>query len=155
MVNMCSKLPVQIFNKHNDSDRTLLMIYRGSCPKLFWHCHSEASAVTPLLAESCMSAKTGGSHFPAFPKNPFCHLVCAGTAVHVNTGLGTDGAQACLTKKKFPPLANICYEKDQTSSLWALHSSHLCSEIPNLDFCFQMNFCSWEIRDGVKTLVQN
>lgn len=90
---MCSKLSVQIFPKHTGSNRTLLIICKGLCPKL------DIAILRPLLslfflAASCMNAKTGGSYFPVFPKSPSCPLVCAGTVVHVAVdNLGTDLAQ--------------------------------------------------------------
>lgn len=131
MVNTCSKLPVQIFPKHTGSNRPLIVICRRSCPKLFWHCHSEASAVTSFLASrklhECQKWWFILSSVP--PKSLLLSCLCWHCC---SCGLAWKLIQlkACLTKKNFSLLANSCYEKDQTSLRFY--------------FSFWMCFCSWE-----------
>lgn len=148
MVNMCSRLPVQIFPKHTGSDRTFLIIYRGSCPKFFWHCHSDASAVTSFLAESCMSAKIGGSYFPVFPKNPFCHLVCAGTVVHVamHRPGNWSGSRHFWQRKSFLPLLIHAMRKiiHRYSGLCTAVTCVQRYQTPISVSKWGVSFCSWK-----------
>lgn len=105
MVNMCSKLSVQIFPKHTGSSRTLLIICKGLCPKL------DIAILRPLLSllfwqKAAWMPKLVVHTFQCSPKVlPALLFVLALLFMWQWTAWELIWLRACLTKIKFSPLA--------------------------------------------------